>query len=403
MLQPAVPIHEPKRLTSLRETHLLHSAPEAEFDNITKLAAYVCKCPVALISLISEDKQWFKSKVGTDLCDAAREISICAHTILEPRQLTEIPDLRLDERFDETPLMKCGEDPILFYAGIPILDRNGFALGTLCVMDIKPRDLDEEQREALKSLGKQVETLFELHRKNFYLQKVKRKLAVHNKLLKNYAGVVSHDIKMPLASMILTTDILKAKFAKKLGPEGINYLRYLKQSSLHLSEYVNGILDHYESDSLAASATEEFDLHQLLEDIIDLLNITEDCEINLPEKNEILCTNRSALEQILLNLLGNSLKYNDKERIVINLDFHSDAKFYHFKISDNGMGIPREQQGEVFKLFKTLKVVDRKGNRGKGIGLSTVKKLVKSLGGRIRVKSVLHEGTSFIFNIKRNL
>ena len=67
MLQPAVPIHEPKRLTSLRDTHLLHSAPEAEFDNISKLAAYICKCPVALISLISEEKQWFKSKVGTDL------------------------------------------------------------------------------------------------------------------------------------------------------------------------------------------------------------------------------------------------------------------------------------------------------------------------------------------------
>ena len=403
MLQPAVPIHEPKRLTSLHDTHLLHSAPEAEFDNISKLAAYICKCPVALISLISEEKQWFKSKVGTDLCDAARDISICAHTILEPNKLTEIGDLRLDERFDGTPLMRCKEEAIIFYAGIPILDKNEMALGTLCVMDMKPRELDPEQKEALKSLGKQVETLFELHRKNFYLKKMKRKLAVHNKLLKNYAGVVSHDIKMPLASMILTTDILKAKFSKKLGAAGENYLRYLKQSSLHLSEYVNGILDHYESDTLAAAANEEFDLQQLLEEIVDLLNITEDCEINLPERNEILISNRSALEQIFLNLLGNSLKYNNKKHIVINLNFDLNKDFYIFTISDNGMGIPDDKKGEIFGLFKTLHVEDRRGNHGKGIGLSTVKKLVKSLGGRIKVKSVVDEGTTFIFTIKRHL
>lgn len=403
MLQPAVPIHEPKRLDSLKDTHLLHSPPEAEFDSITKIATYICKTKVALISLIGKEKAWFKSKIGTEIIEAARELTFCAHAILQPDEILEISDISKDERFRDNLLIGQRAKPFRFYAGVPILDKDGMAMGTICVLDREPKVLDEEQKEALKALGKQVELLFELHRKNHHLKKVKTKLAVHNKLLKNFAGVVSHDIKMPLASMILTADILKAKFSRKLGASGNNYLRYLKQSSLQLSEYVNGILDHYESDSLAASANEEFDLHQLLEEIIDLLNITEDCEINLPERNEIIISNRSALEQIFLNLLGNSLKYNNKEQIIINLNFDRNKDFYIFTISDNGMGIPEDKKGEIFKLFKTLNVADRRGNRGKGIGLSTVKKLVKSLGGRIKVKSVVGEGTTFIFTIKRHL
>ena len=401
MLQPAVPLQELKRLSSLKDTNILNTAPEAEFDNIAKLASYICKTPISLISLISENKQWFKSKVGTTICDAGREVSFCGHTILEPEQLMEVKDTRKDERFKDNPFAHTQDDPILFYAGVPLLDFDGLALGTLCVLDTKVNKLDHSQKEALKALGKQVEMLLELHRKNNHLEQVKKELNLHNKLLKNFAANVSHDIKMPLASMIITTDILKAKYSKKLGPEGRNYLHYLKQSSLKLSDYVNGVLNFYESDSTAKSTSEEFELKELFEEIIDMLHITEDCEIILPDENEIITTNHSALEQIFLNLLGNSIKYNNKEKIKIEIDYKKDTNYYYFIVKDNGIGIPEEKQGEIFRLFTTLQVLDRRGNKGKGIGLSTVKKLVKSLGGTIKVQSVLDVGTTFTFSIKR--
>src|SRR5690606_18125271 len=169
-------------------------------------------------------------------------------------------------------------DPkILFYAGMPLKAHNGQVLGTLCVLDTKPNQLSEEKKTALKALAKQVETLFELRRHNLKLEKASLELRNKNIQLKEFAGIVSHDMKMPLANMILTTDVIKAKYAANFDAEGIEYLDYLKQSSFKLSNYITGILQHYESDSLTEGVEEEFDIHDILEGIIDLLNINDNC------------------------------------------------------------------------------------------------------------------------------
>lgn len=112
--------------------------------------------------------------------------------------------------------------------------------------------------------------------------------------------------------------------------------------------------------------------------------------------------NRAALEQIILNLVGNSLKYNDKEKIKIDIHCTEKSGFYHFSISDNGMGIPKNKRSHIFDLFVTTGKLDRNGKKGNGIGLSTVKKLVTKLGGEIEVSSELGKGTTFHFSIKKN-
>ncbi len=395
-----VSTNETKRTESLQKINIINSQPEESFDNIAKLASYICQTPISFISLIDEKKQWFKSKVGIDLYEADKEISFCKHTVLEPKELLEVKDTRKDSRFQNNPFVIQEKDPVIFYTGMPLVDNDGLVLGTLCVLDTKPRELDEIQKEALKALAKQVENLFDLKQKNYHLERIKQELDERNTILRNFAGVVSHDMKMPLANIVITTDILKAKYGEKLDKQGIGYLDYLKQSSLTLSDYITGILNHYESDTIAASLKEEFDIHHLLEEIIDLLNIRYDCEINLPENNKILHCNKIALEQIFLNLLTNSLKYNDKEKTVIDISFEETTDSYIFKITDNGIGIPLDKQEEIFNLFTTLAETDRNGNLGNGIGLSTVKKLITSLGGEIKVSSVVNEGTSFTFSIK---
>lgn len=403
MLSPAIPENESQRLKALQDANILYSPSQEEFDNITQLASFICKTPVSLISLVGEHEQWFKSKYGTELCSSKRDISFCSHAILNPEDLMEVQDTRLDKRFVDNPFVLAKNEPILYYAGMPLKDFNRMPLGTLCVIDTKPNKLDENQKKALKSLAKQVEILLELKRKNDYLENVKKELNDHNAMLKNFAGVVSHDMKMPLANMIITADILKAKFGEKLGVEGLSYLKNLKQAGLRLSGYINGILDHYESDNIAASNCEEFDVHQLLEEIIDLLNITEDCIINLPENNTIISSNRAALEQIFLNLLGNSLKYNDKPKIIIDIEFSQTPDFYYFSVKDNGIGIPKEKEEDIFKLFTIVAKSDRSGNKGNGIGLSTVKRLVGNLGGNLNIESEIGKGTRFNFSIRRKL
>lgn len=400
MIKAPIPKNETARITALNELEILNTEEEVNYDNIAELASFICDVPVSLISLITEKKQWFKAKTGTNLCDTDRSISFCSHAILKPDEIMEVKDTRLDSRFEDNPLV-TSENNIRFYAGMPIKSHSGEAIGTLCVLDNKPNSLNIKQKKALRALAQQVENLLELRRKNLALENVKKELGAKNNLLKEFAGTVSHDMKMPLANIIITSDLIKAKYGHLLDGTGLNYISYLKQSSFRLSNYITDILSHYESDTLLNTQTEQFDVQDVLEQIIDLLNINFDCEINLPEENLTVYCNRAAFQQIFFNLIGNSLKYNNQEKIIIDINAEEKGGFYHFSIADNGIGIPENKQEAIFELFTIVEEADRSGNRGNGIGLSTVQKLVTNLGGKISVKSQVNKGTTFNFTIKR--
>ncbi|WP_317172950.1 sensor histidine kinase [Constantimarinum furrinae] len=384
-------------MAAVKEYNLLNTLPEKDFDVITKLTASICKVPISLVTLLDSDTNFLKSHHGIPFNESPRDISFCGHAILDDSDIFIVEDARKDERFHDNPLVL--EHQAIFYAGVPLRNEEGYPLGTLCIFDTKPRTLDETQKSALHALAYQVINLFEARKRNNELRKVRQALEAQNLELKNFAGIVSHDMKMPLANMIVTSDILKVKYGKQLDFQGRKYLDYLKQSSFTLSEYITGLLEHYESEKLVSANSERFDIHHLLEEIVDLLNINVDCEINLPENNVELHCSRAALEQILLNLIGNSLKYNDKEKIVIDIDCWKDKDFYYFKLSDNGIGIPKNKQKEIFDLFTIVGNLDRNGKKGNGIGLSTVKKLITGLGGDIKVSSKVNEGTVFEFTI----
>jgi len=400
MIAPELPINEDFRIEALKSLGILDTEDEKEYDDITALAAYLCDTEIALISLVDSNRQWFKSKHGLSIRETPREHSFCAHAILEPEKPLIVKDARLDERFSKNPLTK-EEKTVIFYAGIPLIDKNGFALGTLCVIDSQPKELSDKQLEALKSLAHQVVILFELNKKNNDLKKVEDKLRKRNESLKEFARVISHDLKMPLANVITTSDLLKLKLANDLDKETSKYFEYIKQSSFSMSDYINDVLDHYESDSLVKNKPESFKLNDLLREITELLSIKPDCTINFPESDPTLECNKSALKQIFFNLIGNSIKYNDKKHIIIDINLTEDNIFYYFKIADNGMGIPDDQIDSIFELFTTANGTDRSGNKGNGIGLSTVKKLVETLGGCIKVKSRLGLQTTFDFSIKK--
>ena len=400
MITPPHPENEAERLQSLSQLDILNTLPEAAYDTITELASYICKTPIAGINIVAAEQNWFKSKYGTDLTGSGRDVSFCGHTILEPETLLEIPNASLDERFQDNPFV-TGENPIKYYAGVPLLDNNGLPMGTLCVYDFNEHYLDDKQKTALKALAKQVEILFESRRKNKVLEDLKAELDENNLILKEFASTVSHDLKMPLANMILTADILKVKYSDKLDKEGVDYLNYLKHSGLTLSDYINGILDHYSTNKTDVAKVEEFFLNDLLEDIIDLLQIAENCEINLPDNNLKISGNPAAIGQIFMNLISNSLKYNNQEKIIIEIDCTENREFFNFSISDNGIGIPLEKQASIFELFTTVAEKDRQGKKGHGIGLSTVRKIVESLGGEIKLTSNENEGSIFEFSIKR--
>lgn len=386
-------------MAAVRSYHLLDTLPEKDFDNITALTANICDVPISLVTLLDADRNFLKSHYGIPFNESPRDISFCGHAILEESNIFIIEDARKDIRFKDNPLVT--DMNAIFYAGVRLVNSEGYPLGTLCVFDTKPRILTKSQKKALTAMAYQVVNLFEARKRNRALLSVQKELRERNEELKNFAGVVSHDMKMPLANMIITSDMLRTKYGQHLDEQGKEYLDYIKQSSFTLSEYVTGLLEHYETDKTASLKSEPFDSQDLLEEIIELLNINVDCEINLPEENIEMLANKVALEQILLNLIGNSLKYNDKKKIKIDIDCEEKDGYYHFTITDNGMGIPKDRIGNIFDLFVTTGTLDRNGKKGNGIGLSTVKKLVNRLDGEIEVSSTLGEGTTFMFTIKK--
>ncbi|MFA5911172.1 MAG: ATP-binding protein [Vicinamibacterales bacterium] len=154
---------EAARLKALHAYHLLDTDPEQVFDDLTLLASQVCGTPIALITLVDENRQWFKSKVGIDIQETARNISFCAHAIQQPG-LFVVPDTLTDGRFRDNPMV-VNDPHIRFYAGASLLTRDGDPLGTICVIDSMPRTLTDGQRAALLALRRQAETQLELRRK----------------------------------------------------------------------------------------------------------------------------------------------------------------------------------------------------------------------------------------------
>jgi GAF domain-containing protein len=166
-MKAPLPTNETERLAALKEYHILDTGAEQSYDDITTLAAHICRMPIAMISLVDEARQWFKSKVGLEQQQTSRDVAFCAHAILRNEPLI-VRDATKDQRFADNALV-TGKPHIRFYAGIPLTNPEGLALGTLCVIDRQPRRLSAEQWKALQALSRQVIALLEFRRVSNHL------------------------------------------------------------------------------------------------------------------------------------------------------------------------------------------------------------------------------------------
>ncbi|WP_232365174.1 GAF domain-containing hybrid sensor histidine kinase/response regulator [Salinimonas marina] len=232
---PSPPINESQRLAELLSYEILDSDSEDVFDQLTALASQICGTPIALISLIDQDRQWFKSRIGLDAQQTHRNVAFCAHAILEDH-VFEVHDALQDPRFFDNPLV-TGHPNIRFYAGTPLVSPRGFALGTLCTLDDKPRVLNEEQRKALSTLGAAVIAQMELRRNSRELQR-----ALQYK--EHYLSYLSHEVRTPLNAISMFSRQLRQQTAQHNLPESFdNALQHIQTSGHRLLDIVDSVLN----------------------------------------------------------------------------------------------------------------------------------------------------------------
>ena len=173
---------EANRLEALRQYGILDTPSESAYNDIATLAAFICDVPIALISFVDSERQWFKSKVGLNVAQTPRDVSFCAHAILN-KSIMVVKDVLLDRRFVNNPLVTCAPG-IRFYAGVPLVTPSGYSIGTLCVIDRKPReDLSESQKKTLEALARQVVTQLELRRVSSQLADALEKIEIMGGLI----------------------------------------------------------------------------------------------------------------------------------------------------------------------------------------------------------------------------
>lgn len=384
----------------MRSYSILDTLPESDYDNITKIAAEICGTPISLISLIDDKRQWFKSHHGLDATETPKEYAFCGHAINTPNDVFIVQDARKDERFHDNPLV-TGDPHVIFYAGVPLVSEAGLPLGTLCVIDHKPNLLSQSQISSLSALSNQVINILELRKSKQQLVRTIMELEEKNAGLERFAVVAAHDLKTPLINISSLAQLFQNQYKDILDSEGLEMLEMIIGSSGNLIGLIDGLLQYSKSESLLREGKSDIELQMLRTDLEGLFNYDHQLKLVLKSDLTKIKAHKTALHQILINLITNAIKYHDKETVEIELGVSESDTHFLFYVKDNGPGIETIHQERIFKIFEKLAATDKFGVRGNGIGLATVKKIVEKLGGAIRVESDLGKGAKFIFSLER--
>jgi len=388
-----LPGNEADRLAALYSLHVLDTAPESDFDDIVKLASKVCGVPIALVSLIDVDRQWFKATVGTRLRETPREQSFCGHAILG-REVLVVPDVREDPRFAGNPTV--GEHGgVRFYAGAPLITSDGFALGTLCVLDSEPRRLDPEQVQALRALARQVTSQLELRQYASALANTTARLQELERRKDDLAGLVDGPLRAPLRLM--------RSYLADLGHTGHHDLELAELVGRATAAHVRGfsdLLDHLASMAEAGCGADALHMRQ-----IDLTRLTQravEAVRPIAATKQIWILNQAGgpslpiiadpvrLEQVLMHLLFAAVKYTPaggRVRVGTEIDAGPTVRL-------DDMDMPDGLRPELFPHLYYGAIAHPAALQGPDQGLAVAKRILDAHHATVALSDRPGDGTS---------
>jgi signal transduction histidine kinase len=403
-----LPPDEEERLRTLRAYEILDTPPEAGFDELTRLAAEICRVPIAAVSLVDSERQWFKSIVGLDTAQTSRDIAFCAHTILQD-DIMIVPDALQDPRFADNPLVRS--DPgIRFYAGAPLRAQTGHKLGSLCVIDRVPRQLDEFQNRALRTLSRQVEVqlklrlkLLELDRQQAELRAQRDALVQVQRQKEELTSLVVHDLKNPLVVMLLHASALQEQAE---SADTRTAAEVITVSCEAMNRMVMNLLDisRSEDGALALKLT-DVDLGSLFGEIHKTMGRHarlqgQPLHVSVSPDVQAVRADGDLLRRVIENLIDNSLKYAQSGDS-IQLDARRvDGKAIEIQVRDHGPGVPREFRERIFEKYAQLERDALSHARtSRGLGLTFCRIAVEGHGGQIWVEDNEPRGSRFVVRL----
>ena len=396
---------EKNRIAKLIELNILDTPEEDDFNDIVKLASQICEVPISLISLVDDTRQWFKAKVGLAASETPREWAFCAHAV-DSNSFLQVEDATKDVRFFDNPLV-VGSPDIRFYAGYPLKTSDNIALGTLCVIDTKPKELNQFQVNALETLANQVIKNIELRLSNKHLAQNLQTIAQQNVELdkandtkRKLISILSHDLRSPLSNLqnfiyLFENNALDANEQKEIlngVKSGVNStinmmenlltwtMTQLRDNSIHITQLKPCDIVKLQSKSLKLNA--------------DRKGITI---INNIDENLFVNADAGMLEFIIRNLISNAIKFSNNSNIEVKLT--TDENYDIISIKDYGIGMNSDTKSKMFKWDTENTKLGTNNEKGTGLGLLVVKDFIDKMNGIIEFESEENKGTTFYIKL----
>lgn len=394
-----VPFNERRRLQALASYDILDTAPEEALDTLTRIACRTFSVPIALVCLVDSDRQWFKSCVGLDASETPRKVAFCTHAIVADGPMV-IHDARQDSRFRTNPLV-TGAPGIRFYAGAPLITREGFRLGTFCVIDVVPRpEFCAEDIATLEDFARTTMRILEMRQLSIEVRSNDYESLAAQEARKEVFALVAHEIRSPVATLISLARTIEARiFGPLAEPRYADYLADVKD----IAEQVGGITDRMLD--FARLNTGEIELKEKGVSVVNLLEAARRAVTGLADSKNVSVEVEDMGEELMLsldpiltlqmvtNLLTNAVKFSPVDGRVSLAALKTASGEFAIEISDNGPGISDEAVAAFSEERNVVGQPTHNSSGGTGLGLPLVKLLVELHGGRVVLTRGIPHGT----------